>query len=134
MNLEDLRARLPDNLYWQYGQPTRDPEILEMRAEEKRRWNELYGKVLSNTASEEEIHRYYDHRRQISEDYVEVASLVLQEYGDQVPERDRGLYELSLTLHRTRLQEIPRQTEDALARREAHEKLREEWRQEGERP
>jgi len=127
VDLEALRARLPDNLYWQLGQPTRDPAILERRAEEERRWNELYGKVLSNGASEEEINRYYDHRRRVSEDYVEFATLVLQEHGDRLSDRDRGMYELSVKLHSARLEEIPRQTADALARREAHQQRREEW-------
>lgn len=128
VDLDELRARLPDNLYWQLGEPTKDPEVLQRRAEDEQRWNELFGKVQSNTATEEEIHRYYDHRRRVSEDYLEFASLVLKEYGEKLPERDRGMYELSVTLHRGRLDEIPRQVKDALTRKEAHDKRREEWR------
>jgi len=131
VDLEELRARLPDNLYWQLGEPTKDPDVLRARAEEEQRWNDLYGKVQSNTASEEEVRRYYDHRRQVSEDYVEFASVVLKEYGDRLPERDRGLYELSIKLHKARLGEIPRQVEDALARKQAHDQRREAWRQGG---
>jgi hypothetical protein len=127
LNLERLRAEIPDNLYWRLGVPTRDPQVLQQRAEEEHIWNELFGKVQSNTASEEEIRRYYEHRRRLSEDYIQFSSLVLQEYGDQLPERDRDLYELSLQLHRTRLGEIPRQIEDALARKRAHDAERQEW-------
>lgn len=127
VDLGRLRAKLPDNLYWQLGAPTQDPQVLQMRAEEEHRWNELFGKVQSNTATEEEIHRYYDHRRQVSEDYLAFAKLVLEEYGDKLPERDRGLYELSIKMHRSRLEEIPRQTEEALGRREAQGKRRQEW-------
>lgn len=129
VDLERLRTRLPDNLYWQLGAPTQDPQALQKRAEEEQRWNELYGKVLANTASEEEVRRYYDHRRQLSEDYIEFANLVLEEYGDRLPERDRGLYELSIKLHSARLAEIPRQMEDALARKQTQDRRREEWRQ-----
>lgn len=134
VDLERLRAKLPENLYWQLGEPTQDPQVLQMRAEEEARWNELYGKVQSSTASEEEIHRYYDHRRQLSEDYLAFSSLVLEEYGEKLPERDRGLYELSIKMHRTRLSEIPRQTEEALARKDAHGKRREEWQKGGQGP
>ena len=128
VDLERLRARLPDNLYWRLGEPTKDPQVLQARAEEEQRWNELFGKVQSNTASVGEIREYYDHRRRVSEDYLEFASLVLQEYGDELPERDRGMYELSAQLHRTRLEEIPRQTEDALVRKRAYDARKEEWR------
>jgi hypothetical protein len=131
VDLAHLRARLPNNLYWRFGEPTQDPQTLQMRAEEELRWNELYGKIQSNTASEEEIHRYYDHRQKLSEDYIEFASLVLQEYKAKLPERDQGLYELSIKLHRTRLSEIPQKTDDALTRKHASDQRREEWRKSG---
>jgi hypothetical protein len=127
VDLERLRSQIPDNLYWRLGEPTLDPETLRTRAEEEQRWNELYGKVQSSTATEDEVHRYYEHRRQLSHDYIEFASLVLETYGDRLPERDRGMYELSIELHTARLAEIPRQVEDALARRSAHEQRKKEW-------
>jgi hypothetical protein len=131
VDLVKLRAKLPDNLYWQLGAPTQDPQTLQMRAEEEMRWNELFGKVESNTASEEEIHRYYDHRQKLSEDYIEFASVVLKEYKDKLPERDQGLYELSINLHRGRLAEIPKKTEDALTRKRAADQRREDWQKSG---
>jgi hypothetical protein len=84
--------------------------------------------VLSGTASEEEIRRYYDHRRQLSRDYVDFARLVLEEYPDELPERDRGLYEMSIEMHTTRLAEIPGQIEEARARKQDQDRRREEWR------
>ena len=128
VDLERLRARIPNNLYWLMGAPTKDPGALQARAEAEQRWNQLFGKVQSGTASEEEIQRYYDHRRQLSQDYIEMARLVLQEYAGELPERDRGLYELSIEMHTTRLAEIPRQIEDALARKQDQDRRREEWR------
>lgn len=129
VDLEHLRSQLPDNLYWQLGVPTDDPQVLQKRADDERRWNELYGKVLSSTASEEEVHRYYEYRRQLSEDYIEFANLVLETYGDRLPDPERGAYELSIELHSARLAEIPRQVEDALARRTAYEQRKQEWQQ-----
>ncbi|MCG8417126.1 MAG: hypothetical protein MJE77_04180 [Proteobacteria bacterium] len=128
VSLDDLRERLPDNLYWRFGAPTKDPQILRARAEDEKRWNERYGKVLSNTASEAEVRAYYDHRRQLSEDYIEFATLVLKEYGERLPDRDQRLYELSIELHSARLAEIPRQIADALERKKAQDRRREEWR------
>jgi hypothetical protein len=128
VDLERLRARIPDNLYWILGAPTQDPQALRTRAQEQQRWNQLYGEVLSGTASEQEIRRYYDHRRQLSQDYIELARLVLQEYPAELPERDRGLYQLSIEMHTTRLAEIPRQIEEAMARKQDQDRRREEWR------
>ncbi|WP_232537657.1 hypothetical protein [Cystobacter fuscus] len=127
VNLEKLREQMPDNLYWELGAPTKDPEILHRREEQARRWNALLGKVQSNTATEEEIHQYYDHRRAVSEDFIAFASRVLQEHGAQLSEQERGLYALSIQMHRTRLDEIPRQVEDALARKATQDQRREEW-------
>jgi hypothetical protein len=59
IDLEEVRAQLPDNLYWQTSAPTQDGRLLREREEEKARWNELYGKVLSGTGTEEEIRAFY---------------------------------------------------------------------------
>lgn len=131
VDLEKLRALLPGNLYWEMGVPTKDPELLRKRDEEGRRWNELYGKVLSNTASEQEIHQYYEHRRKVSEDSIAFASLVLEQYGAQLPEQEQGLYALSIRMHRTRLEELPRQIEEALARKSLQDQRRQQWRGDG---
>lgn len=128
VDLAHLRALIPDNTYWRLGAPTDDPQDLKMRAEDKQRWNELYGKVLSGTGTEEEVRRYFEHRRQVSEDYIEFAKLLLDEYGERLPEQERGLYELSIKMHTTRLAELPRQIEDALARKQEQDRRREEWR------
>ncbi|NVJ00176.1 hypothetical protein HV824_18885 [Myxococcus sp. AM009] len=129
VDLQVIRAKLPDNLYWRMGAPTQDPAELERREGESRRWNELYGKVLSADATVEQIREYYGHRRQVSEDFITFSTEVLTRFGDVLPERDRGLYELSINMHRTRLAELPGQEQDALDRREAQERRREAWRQ-----
>lgn len=116
VDLDELRRRLPDNLYWALGAPTDDEAVLGKRREHDRESNELYGKVLSTTATEEEIRRYYEDRRRVSEDYMQFAARVLADYGSQLPEEQRGMYELSIELHRARLAQIPRDRDDALAR------------------
>ncbi|NPC81181.1 hypothetical protein HPC49_23500, partial [Pyxidicoccus fallax] len=128
VDLASLREKLPDNLYWELGAPTKDPEVLKRREDDAKRWNDLYGKVLSGSATEEEVRRYYEHRRRVSEDFITFAGAVLTEYGDRLPEQERGLYELSINMHRTRLAELPGQEQDALARRQVQEQRREAWR------
>ncbi len=117
VNLDALRARLPDNRYWALGVPTSDPAVARARAERARRDNTAFGRIQANEATPEEIRAYYAERRAISNDYLELAQLVLAEQGDRLPERDRGMFELSATLHRARLQQIDRDEADALARR-----------------
>jgi hypothetical protein len=131
VDLERIRVKLPDNLFWETGAPTKDPAVLQKRAQAERQWNEAFGKVQAGEASPEEIHRYFEHKRKLSEDYIALAQGVLTEYGDTLPEQDRGLYELSIRMHTTRLQELPRQEQDALARREAQAQRQREWKQRG---
>ena len=116
VNLDALRARLPNNRYWALGAPTSDPAIAEARAERARRDNTAFGRIQANEATPGEIRAYYAERRAISKDYLEFTELVLAEQGDRLPERDRGMFELSATLHRARLQQIDRDEADALAR------------------
>jgi hypothetical protein len=117
VNLDALRARLPDNRYWALGAPTSDPVVAGARAERARRDNTAFGRIQASEATPGEIRAYYAERRAISKDYLELAELVLAEQGDRLPERDRGMFELGATLHRARLRQIDRDEADALARR-----------------
>ncbi len=119
VDLDWLRARLPDNLYWRDGAPTSDPEVAKQRAERARKANELYGRVQTGEASEQEIRDYYEEKRRLSQDYQALAELVLKEKGAELPERDRGMFELSARMHRDRLAQIDRDLADAQARRAA---------------
>jgi hypothetical protein len=119
VQLDALRARLPNNRYWSLGAPTADPAVARARAERAERDNVQLGRIQANEASAEEIRAYYAERRAISNDYLEIARVVLAEQGDRLPARDRGMFELSVTLHRGRLQQIDRDESDALARRAA---------------
>lgn len=119
VDLEELRAKLPDNRYWELGVPTKDPEVARARAERARRENELFGRTQTGEATEPEIRAYYAERRRVSQDYLKLAELVLAEKGDQLSDRDKNLFALSAKLHKDRLIQIERDLTDALARRRA---------------
>jgi hypothetical protein len=127
VNLDRLRAEIPRNRYWVDSVPTKDPEVLKRRETEAAAWNQLHGKVLSGTASTDEIRTWMDHRRQVSEDAIEFAQRVLDENGSELPERDRGLLELAIDMHRTRLAELPREESDARARKDEQDRRRATW-------
>ncbi|HET9449766.1 MAG TPA: hypothetical protein VFO83_02740, partial [Aggregicoccus sp.] len=127
VDLVRLREQLPHNRYWRDAAPTQDPELLREREEEVRRWNTLFGKVQANEASEEEVRLYYGYRRQLSEDYIALSQQILENGGGGLSEREQALHQLNIQLHRARLAELPRQEEEALARREAQARRREAW-------
>jgi len=127
VDLDALRAELPDNAFWELAAPTNDPAVLEARREARARANDELGKVMSNTGSESEVRAYYAERQRISSDYVTFTTRLIERYGDVLPERDLGLIELARRMHRTRLEELPRRLAEALERREAHARVREAW-------
>ena len=127
INLERLRADIPRNRYWIDSMPTNDPDVLARREADSAGWNRLYGKVLSGTASTDEIRTWVDHRRNVSEDAIEFAQRVLAEYGSELPERDRGLLELAIDMHRTRLAELPRKESEARERKDQQDRARAAW-------
>ncbi len=127
VDMDAVRAAMPDNLYWKLAAPTHDPALLEWREQERERWNTEYGKVLSSTATAEEVDAYYAFRRRLSLDYIEFATHLLSNYGNVLPLRDRSLLALAVRMHLQRLEEIPRQLAEAQERRAAHEALRKAW-------
>lgn len=127
VDLEAVRRAMPDNLYWRMSSPTKDENVLRERAEERARWNEAYGKVLSNTATEQEIDDYYAQRDRLASDYIQFATHLLENYGTQLSIRDLGLLKVAVELNLAQLEEIPRQIEEAQRRRVAHQQAREAW-------
>jgi hypothetical protein len=127
VDFDEVRALLPDNLYWTMAFPTKDPAVLEQRAAERARWNVEYGKVLSNTATAEEVDAYYAERERLSRDYAAFAGFLLAKYSDKLPKRDAALLKLSVEMHMAKLQEIPRQIAEAHERRKAQEAVRQAW-------
>ena len=127
VDMQALRRELPDNLYWELAAPTDDQLVLEQRQDNKDFWHKEYGKVLSNTATEQEVRAYYAYRQQVASDYIAFSSHLLQRYGQQLPDRDRRLLELVKRMHSHRLKELPTKLQAALQRREAHAQARAAW-------
>lgn len=127
VDMDEVRKAMPDNLYWKLSVPTKDPQVIEERAAERTRWNVQYGKILSGTATEEEIRAFYDHRAQLSGDYVEFTTYLVDHYGGVLPERDVGMLKLARRLNQARLEEIPRKIEEAFERKRAQDAAREAW-------
>lgn len=121
VDLAALRKKLPDNLYWSLAAPTTDTAEQDRRGAESRAYNELFGKVQSNTATEPEIARYYAHKREVSRDYAQFARTVLADYGDQLTATERNLYELGAKMNEQRLAQLPGEESRAVDRRRAHE-------------
>jgi hypothetical protein len=127
VDLEEVRAALPENLYWEKAAPTQDERGLREREEDKARRNDLYGKVLSGTGSEEEIRAYFEERQRLSTDYIQFVDYVLEHYEDRLPEQDLGLLHLARKLHLARLQEVPRRLQEAFDRKRAQDAARAAW-------
>jgi hypothetical protein len=130
LDLGEVRAALPDNLYWELGAPTKDPDVLEAREKEKARRNEEYGRVLAGDASEAEVNAYYDYRERLSTDYLEFAAYVHRRFSEKLSDQFTGMLELAIKLNKERLAQIPADREDALARSRERAKIREEWQRE----
>jgi hypothetical protein len=127
VDLEAVRAAMPDNIYWAMSAPTDNPAVVREREEERERWNREYGKVLSNTATPEEIDAYYAHRQRLSTDYIEFGVYLLEHYGEDLPRQDVALLKVAIELHVARLEEIPRQITEAHERAAAHDAARRAW-------
>lgn len=127
VDLEEVRAALPDNLYWQTSAPTADPALLEEREREKAFRNEQYGKILSGTGTDAEILDYYDQRMRASTDAVQFADYLLEHYGSDLTDQDQTLLHVARRLHLARLEEIPRRLQEARERRAAQDEARRQW-------
>lgn len=127
IDLREAQAVMPDNLYWQLGAPTSDPDVLAAREEDKRRRNDEYGRVLAGDADEEEVDAYYDYRERLSSDYLEFSEWMKNRYGEALPEQMRGLLDLSIKLHTARLAQLASEREGALEHSRERAKIRADW-------
>jgi len=127
VDMAKIQEALPDNIYWKMASPTDDPAVKEARERERERWNEQYGKVLSNTATDAEIDDYYGQRQKLSEDYLAFIVYLMENYGYQIPRRDVALLKLAGEMHHERLEELPRQQAEAHQRHAQHEAVRQAW-------
>lgn len=129
IDLESVRAALPDNLYWELAAPTQDPRVLAERERERARWEEAFGRVQAGDASKEEIEAYFDHRQRLSSDYVRVVDYLLEHHEADLSEEHLALLHTARRLHLARLEEIPRRLQEAYDRGKAQEEARAAWRE-----
>jgi hypothetical protein len=127
IDFDEIRRALPDSTYWKMAFPTKDPALLEERERIRAAWNVQFGKVQSNTATDEEIDAYYADQQKLSNDYLEFLVYLAEHYGDDVPRSEIGALKLAGELHLARLEEIPRKIAEAKERHSAHEKARQAW-------
>lgn len=127
VDLVSLQNEMPDNLYWLLASPTNDALVQEQRKEIKEFWKQQYAKVLSNNATETEIRAYYEHRHQVSTDYIVFATTLLNRHSKDLPERDYHFQILARNIHLAQLEELPRKLQNALDNRDAFESRRSEW-------
>ncbi|MFZ1863670.1 MAG: hypothetical protein WAU39_05560 [Polyangiales bacterium] len=127
LDYEALRKQTPDSLYWLMAAPTDDPDMLQARRKAREERNRQYGEVVSNTATVEQIRDYYAYKRKLSEDYIEVLQLILDEHGDELSERDVGLLELALSMHSSLLSDLPSKEDDALQRKAEYDRVKRAW-------
>jgi hypothetical protein len=127
VDFDEIRRALPDSTYWKMAFPTKDEAVIEEREKIRAEWNYQFGKVLSNTATDEEIDTYYGDQQKLSNDYLEFLVYLAEHYGDAVPRSEVGALKLAGEMHLARLEEIPRKIAEAKERHAAHEKARQEW-------
>jgi hypothetical protein len=127
IDFDEIRRALPDSTYWKMAFPTKDPKVVEEREKIRAEWNVQFGKVQSNTATDEEIDAYYADQQQLSNDYLEFLVYLAEHYGNEVPRAEIGALKLAGEMHLARLEEIPRKIAEAKERHAAHEQARQAW-------
>jgi len=132
IDLREVKAVMPDNLYWKLGAPTKDPDELAAREEESKRRNEQYGRVLSGDADESEVDAYYDYRERLSSDYLEIADYMRRRFDGSLSEEFAGMLELAVKLHSARLARLPAEREASLEHSRERAKVREDWKRQQE--
>lgn len=127
VDFDEMRRAMPDSLYWKMAFPTKDPALLEEREKIRAEWNVQFGKVQSNTATDEEIDAYYGAQQQLSNDYLEFLVYLAEHYGNVVPRGEVGVLKLAGQMHLARLEELPRKIAEAKERHAAHDAARRAW-------
>lgn len=127
IDLREAKALMPDNIYWQQGAPTKDPDELARREEERKKRNEEYGRVLAGDANEDEVRAYYDYNKRVSEDYLQFSEFMARRYKDSDHKEMVGLLDMAMKMHAERLKQLPAELDEALQRAREHAKAREDW-------
>jgi hypothetical protein len=127
IDLREAKALMPDNLYWKNGAPTKDPEVLAARDEERRRRNEEYGRVLAGDANEDEVRAYYDYKKKLSADYLEFSEFMSRRYRNSENKEFIGMLELAMKMHAQKLKDLEGELEASIQKSRDAARAREEW-------
>jgi hypothetical protein len=127
IDLREAKALMPDNIYWQRGAPTKDPAELERREAERKRRNEEYGRVIAGDASEDEVRKYYDDKRRVSQDYLEFSEFMARRYRNSDNKEFVGMLELAMKMHAEKLAQLDEELERSLEHARQREKARQDW-------
>ncbi|WP_236893172.1 DUF1461 domain-containing protein [Desulfoluna limicola] len=111
-DMDRLREELPGNL----AIPPRDKDERWMRDEAKKSRNELFGRISSNIASDEEVHSYYDEQTLLTRDSIAMLEWILKEHEEEMGERDLARHHFLLDQFKKRLAAIPDRQARALKR------------------
>jgi hypothetical protein len=132
LDLREALALMPDNLYWQRGSPTKDPEVLARREAEEKKRNEEYGRVLAGDASEDEVKAYYDYKKRLSSDYLEFSEFMSRRFKNADNKEFVGMLDLAMKMHAERLKLLDGELADALELSRERAKVREDWKRQQE--
>lgn len=127
VDFDALKQAMPNNMFWDMAMPTNDENVLALRAERREAIRAMETKIAARHAEEHEIRAYYNQQQTLSEDYVEAITLLLNKYGDVLPEDDYSGQTLARKMHLAKLQELPLQMTRALERRNDFLAERSEW-------
>ncbi|PKL39633.1 MAG: hypothetical protein CVV44_05275 [Spirochaetae bacterium HGW-Spirochaetae-1] len=107
-----LRREFPRNR----ALPAMNSEEQSRKNEDRERRNRVYGRIISNRASENEVHRYYNEQSEITADTVELLEFILDRYGNTLSEKDREKHAFLLDQYRKRLSAITLEKKESLER------------------
>ena len=117
IDLEALKEKYPNNLYWEMAAPTQDEALKEQRKDTRDYWRQQRNQISANLADEYTIREYYTYQNALSEDYVAVTDDILDNYSEGLSESDYRMLLMANRLHAKRLQEIPGQLDKSLQHR-----------------
>jgi len=118
---DDVRARTPGSLVWTETWPADTDAERKRRVDAAVARNERWGRIQAGVATEEEIEAYFEAKRRLLSDNLEFVGILLEDYRDQIPERDEGLLEMSFAMTGKRLRQLPTERERAYEWKSARE-------------
>ena len=127
VDFEAIKTAMPDNQFWEMAMPTGDENVLATRQEKRNLLKIIEAEIAARHATEGEIRAYYDQQQMLSEDYVEAITVLLNKYGDVLPEEDYSGQTLARMMHLAKLQELPSKVTRALEERQKFVSQRTEW-------